>query len=540
MSDLTGQLLDGRYRVIDLLGAGAMGSVYRGEHVKLGRVVAVKVLSDELPNESSRLRFEREATAMAKLEHPNCASVLDVGVHADRPYVVMELVSGRNLKEVIENEEIPIARAVELTRQILSGLAHAHEHGIIHRDIKPANIVVAKKAGVGDHVKLLDFGLARFRNHSSNLTGAMVIGTPDYMAPEQVCGSELDHRVDLYACGIVLFELLTGKRPFEAPDAVAMCMQQVNVEPPRLAARAPGRTFGALEAVVARALEKERDRRFATAEEFARALVEAAAKLDDTVPSPLQLDSTLPLPPSAAQVPTTSMPAHVPTPTSLAAHVPTPLPNSPDATFTPRAPTPLPVPPARRSRLRLALVAAAAAATLAIVLVAVTLSDQPAAQPPVDAGVAGAVVLDAAPPPEAPAPSADAVSDLLARATGLAASGRRQAAIDLLLDARKTYPRDARIPYEASKLYFEKLWWADGLKQARAAIALDPAYREDAELIKHVLKGFNTTAHYDGMLARFLREDIGAAAKPFIAETANGHPNPIVRKRAARELRRYR
>jgi hypothetical protein len=144
-------------------------------------------------------------------------------------------------------------------------------------------------------------------------------------------------------------------------------------------------------------------------------------------------------------------------------------------------------------------------------------------------------------PVEAPAPKpvADGVADILARANEAAAAGRRQAALDTLLDARKAYPKDARLAYEASKLYLEKMWWDDGLKLARTAIALDPAYKTDAELIKLVLKGFNTTKARDATLAKFLREDVGEAAKPYLEDTAKSHPNPIVRTRAKKELERF-
>ncbi|MBA3453191.1 MAG: serine/threonine protein kinase, partial [Deltaproteobacteria bacterium] len=132
--DLSGQILDDRYRVIEPIGEGAMGSVYRAERLKLGRIVAIKVMNESLPDEmSSRRRFEREATAMAKLEHPHCASVLDIGVHDSCPYVVMDFVSGTNLTKLIDQGPVPIARAVEITRQVLSGLAHAHALGIVHR-----------------------------------------------------------------------------------------------------------------------------------------------------------------------------------------------------------------------------------------------------------------------------------------------------------------------------------------------------------------------------------------------------------------------
>ncbi|HSN30999.1 MAG TPA: serine/threonine-protein kinase, partial [Kofleriaceae bacterium] len=199
--DLTGVVLDGRYRVGERVGRGAMGSVYRGERLKLGRVVAIKVMQDDTVSDAFRQRFEREAMAMAKLEHPHCGSVLDVGTHQDSPYVVMEFVDGKNLKEVLEAGPLPPQRAIDITRQVLSGLSHAHEHGVIHRDIKPANIVLSQKSGLGDHVKILDFGLARFHAQASNLTAGIVVGTPNYMAPEQIAGKPIDQRADLYACG---------------------------------------------------------------------------------------------------------------------------------------------------------------------------------------------------------------------------------------------------------------------------------------------------------------------------------------------------
>src|SRR5262245_3254783 len=237
-ADLTGVVLDGRYRVLEPIAQGAMGVVYRAERIKLGRIVAVKVLHESLPAElSSRKRFEVEAKAMAKLEHPHCASVVDIGIHQDRPFVVMDFVSGQNLKDVIAAEApLPIPRAVEILRQILSGLAHAHEHGIIHRDIKPANLVLSQKAGLGDHIKILDFGLARLGQDSSLTTG-IVVGTPSYMAPEQIRGLAIDGRVDVYACGVVLFEMLTGQKPYVSAkdDPIEVCALHLKQPIPRLA-----------------------------------------------------------------------------------------------------------------------------------------------------------------------------------------------------------------------------------------------------------------------------------------------------------------
>lgn len=540
-TDLIGQVLDDRYHVIEALGEGAMGSVYRGERLKLGRVVAIKVLNENIPNDASRRRFEREAMAMAKLEHPNCGAVLDVGVHDDRPYVVMEFVSGQDLKQVLEGGALPVARAVDITRQVLSGLSHAHEHGIIHRDIKPANMMLSQKAGVGDLVKILDFGLARSTQDTTNLTGAMVVGTPNYMAPEQIRGGQIDHRVDLYSCGVMLFELLTGTKPFHANDPMAMCMQHLSAAPPSLAEKAAGRSFGALEAVVARALAKDPAERFASADEFSHALVDAAKSVESSVEPPTSRRpaaaattggqaSTAVLTPRQSSLATMPIdPTQMLVSTSM----------GPGSGSSPNEGPP-PVMTGSRPKRRVFAIAGgglvAVAAVTAVMLA--TRSDASSSPPAPAAAAAPAPAAEAAPP--APPPSTDPVEEIVASSIELAASGRREPALDVLLAARKTYPNDARLPYEASKLYLEKMWWADGLKQARAAIHLDPRYRSDAALIKLVLKGFNTTARYDWTLARFMREDIGPAAKPFLEDTATAHPNPIVRKRAAAELKRYK
>ena len=521
VGDLTGHVLDGRYRVVAQVGKGAMGSVYRGEHLKLGRVVAIKVINDHASGAmASRERFEREALAMARLEHPNCATVLDVGMYADMPFVVMDFVAGTNLKEVLASGPLPPDRAIDITRQVLAGLSCAHEHGIIHRDIKPANIVLSQKSGLGDHVKILDFGLAKFSQQASNLTSGLVVGTPAYMAPEQILGRPIDPRTDLYACGVLLFELLTGRTPFQPADnqPLSMCMMHLNVDPPALREAAAGADFGALEDVVARALAKDPEQRFASAAAFADAL--AAAR------------------------------GHVRAPTSEPAAVASAAMTIPVASAT--AP--------RRGR-RVAAGLGASGAVVAIVIAATRLSSRDAPPKPATAAAAAsgsASAIDAAapappslatptPPPLAtPAPAApaapaapDPVAELIAR-TGTPSSSRgRQHAIAVLLDARKKYPKDARLPYHAGLLYMDQMWWPDGLKQLHAAIALDPALKADPTLIKAVIRGFDTTASYDWTLASFLRKDIGAAAKPYLEDVAQHHPNAVVRKRAAAELRHY-
>ncbi|MEO8699161.1 MAG: protein kinase [Kofleriaceae bacterium] len=553
--DLTGIVLDGRYRVIEPIAEGAMGIVYRAERVKLGRIVAVKILHDVLPSElSSRKRFEIEAHAMAKLEHPHCAAVLDVGVHEDKPYVVMDFVSGSNLKEVLVDGPLPANRAVEIVRQVLSGLAHAHEHGIIHRDVKPANIVLSQKAGLGDHVKILDFGLARLSAEASNLTTGIVVGTPSYMAPEQIRGQALDSRADLYACGVLLFELLTGTKPFisEKDDPIEVCSMHLKVPPPKLADRQPGLELAELEAAVAKALAKSADARYQTAEEFAAALdivprrrsatplagvpVVAAATASGWNP-PVARPPTADGPgfdlsvaaPQAPVMPIMEVSAPVVTEPRVTAAFAGAPPAGPAPNVT--APAPSKASPAARFTRRQLTTGAAAGAVVLVLAIAIVAGVAGGAKPaaaPVDAGVVALL-----PPRRNP------VDEQVTRAQKLVDDGHPEAALELLVSARRVFPDDARLAFEAGRLYFAKFWFTAGLKQFRDTLKLDPGFRTDPELIKTALRGFITSQDFPSDIAQFLRVDIGPPAKSFLDETARTHPYANVRERAATELRRY-
>src|ERR1043165_1010800 len=159
-----GELVDERYRVLEAMASGSMGVVYKAERVPVGKLVAIKFLHAPFANDSEFLaRFERETRVMSKLTHPNCVSVVDFGVWDGAPYLVMEYVSGTTLRSLIDNGALPARRALALIRQIAAGLAHAHAQGVVHRDVKPANIMVSEEIGTGDHVRILDFGLARLR-----------------------------------------------------------------------------------------------------------------------------------------------------------------------------------------------------------------------------------------------------------------------------------------------------------------------------------------------------------------------------------------
>jgi tRNA A-37 threonylcarbamoyl transferase component Bud32 len=280
---LVGALIGERYRLLGRIGEGGMGLVYRAEHVLMKKVVALKLLHTELGNvDDAPRRFEREAQSASRLNHPNIIVVTDFGRAASgQLFLAMEYVPGVSLATLLEAGPLPPGRAVHIVRQILDGLEHAHAQGVIHRDLKPANIMLATYSDPrqAEAVKILDFGIAKVLSTSQGdgevpLTqGAMVFGTPSYMSPEQATAQEADVRSDLYSCGVMLFEMLTGRKPFVADDLVKVMALQVTAPPPRLSTVAPQlRTPAALEAVVMRALEKDRARRFQSAAEFRQAL----------------------------------------------------------------------------------------------------------------------------------------------------------------------------------------------------------------------------------------------------------------------------
>jgi serine/threonine protein kinase len=509
--DLCGTVLDGRYRLVERLAEGAMGVVYRGVSLAVDRAVAVKLMHASLPDAmAARERFQREAKLMALVDHPHCVSVIDYGVQSGKPFLVMELVRGRSLHDMlVEQRRFDRERAVDIIRQILSGLAYAHDQGIIHRDIKPANVMVTPKAPLGVHVRILDFGLARLREASSSLTDGMAVGTPSYMAPEQCRGDKLDVRVDIYACGVVLFELLSGRKPFVASDPIEIVKLQLNAAPPRLCDVAGG-NFGELEAVIARALAKSPAERYSSAVAMSEAIDAALAGVTAPERTATLLGSGDLVPSSSVDVPIT-----VGSSVIDGAAV--------DSHHESRLSRLLPV-----SRMRyLVLACLVVAGAVVYALVVTSASREPQAVRDAAVAITGPTAPVVVDPTEAPR----------AQAAALAIEGKLDAALDVLAKARKQYPDRAVLAFEAGKLHFAKLWWADGIKDLRDAIKLDASYRRDPELVRLVVRGFITTPEYDDRLGSFLLE-LGDAAQPALDETARTHPNPVVRARAAEELRR--
>ncbi|EDM79092.1 serine/threonine protein kinase [Plesiocystis pacifica SIR-1] len=275
-----GQSLDERYRVDAVLGAGGMGAVFRGHHSGLKRDVAIKVLHPEISqgrDASMTKRFEREAHSASRLDHPNCVRVTDFGTTGDgTKYLVMELLTGGELADRLDAAWDP-SEATAVMRQIFAGLEHAHHFGVVHRDLKPENVFMTQDYRGREVVKIVDFGIAKLLDagegeggHEKLTRQGVVFGTPRFMAPEQAAGGKIDERTDLYAAGLIFYELLAGRPPFVADDAAALLRMQIMAPPPALPESVPA----GLRAVVEKLLEKSRMDRYANA----RAVLDA---LDD-------------------------------------------------------------------------------------------------------------------------------------------------------------------------------------------------------------------------------------------------------------------
>lgn len=278
---LIGRSIDGRYRLDSLIGRGGMGAVYSATRLLIGDEVAIKILhTEQVSDPHAAERFRREARAAARLKHPNAVSIYDFGVSSDGlQFLVMELVEGKSLREVSKTQgPLDSALVAEITSQICAALDEAHRQHIVHRDIKPDNIIV-NSTPAGLRVKVLDFGIAKLRDDTvSHLTQTgSVMGTPHYMSPEQCLGEELDSGADIYSVGVVVYELLCGRVPFNSLISTAVVVQHVNQPPPSLVAINP--TISAeVEAVVFHALEKSRHARPATAGILAQELLNASRK----------------------------------------------------------------------------------------------------------------------------------------------------------------------------------------------------------------------------------------------------------------------
>lgn len=266
-------VLNGRYKLLERAGSGGMAVVYKAQDLVLRRLVAVKLLQESLTSDEEFLRrFQQEAHAAANLAHPNIVTVHDVGQDGRRHFIVMEFVDGRTLKQVIRDQAksgrpLPLNRVLDLTIQVCEGIGYAHRAGLVHCDVKPQNVLVTRD----DRVKVTDFGIARAMSQISQPVNDLVWGTPQYFSPEQAAGRPATPASDVYAIGLILFELLTGRPPFAAESHTALALKHLNEPPPPVSQFNPV-VPPQLERILQKVLVKEPAGRYRTADQLGRIL----------------------------------------------------------------------------------------------------------------------------------------------------------------------------------------------------------------------------------------------------------------------------
>jgi serine/threonine protein kinase len=341
---LVGRVLDGKYEIFSRLGAGGMGAVYIARRVLIGDDVALKVLHTKFVNDETLVeRFRREARAAAQLHHPNVVTIHDYGETRGKDgfaYIVMELVRGESLRDLLRREvKFDATRAVSIMRDVCAGVAAAHRRGIVHRDIKPDNVIVVPpdEDSATERVKVVDFGIAKLRDMAADNTlteaGAMV-GTPFYMSPEQCKGEHLDVRADVYSLGALLYEMLAGQPPFNAPTLTGIIIKHITAPPPPIPQNL--RVPQALQAAITRALSKEPEGRQADAAEFSREIQSALS----TATTGDARAYTEPVFPATTQ-PAPVTPTHpTPTPPASSSATPPNVTNAPPSQTNPQATPP--------------------------------------------------------------------------------------------------------------------------------------------------------------------------------------------------------
>ena len=488
---LIGTEIAGRFLVEELIGQGGMGKVYKARHLALEKTVCLKTLKPALLEDPTLVgRFEREAKASSRLNHPNVIAVLDFGRIGDEGtlYIAMEFVQGRDLRLVLRDEwPLGEERLVHIMAQVLGALGEAHTHNVVHRDLKPENIMIEQRRDSPDFVKVLDFGIAKIMDSDApGLTRSDVVcGTPQYMAPEQATGSALDARCDLYAVGVILYQLSTGHLPFDGQNSMEVLTKHVNEAPVPPRQKQPDAPISAaMEKLILHALEKEPSARPQTAEEFRRLLLAIPQKAQSEPTAehgsaqPLPTQQLLPPPPPEVAIPAP--------------------PAAKKGAAMAGAATGAVTEPAQAGSKRSLIIGAAAAVVLAIAAAVVTGSSK-ASAPASAVSVAGptasgATHISAAPPPglaaAVPKPARDTVKAgaLVEEASRAQRDGDTGAARDILEQAVALDPDNAAIHFRLGTLY-SSTKPQRAREEYQAAIRLDePKYGEQARMMMQALQ----------------------------------------------------
>jgi serine/threonine-protein kinase len=534
-----GRTLNGRYDVLARLGVGGVGVVYQGRHVQLDRLVAIKVLQQSAAASPEwRRRFEREARALSALAHPNVVPVTDFGVDGDVPYLVMELLEGKTLADLINEGPVPPARALDIVRQTLRGLAFAHGQGIVHRDLKPANIFLQALPDHADHVRLLDFGIAKFLDgatspslaESLSRVGA-VFGTPSYMSPEQAKAERVDARADIYAAGAILFQLLAGRLPYVADTAEGVMKAHIFEPVPSLAAVRPDLAITRLvQPVINRAMAKKPGARYPQALWMLSAL-EACADGSQVASTSAEVAPIFPAP-TLKDLPPVRRARPVPEPPTLKDLPLVPIPRRARA------------PRAHPWRTAIALVVLAAAVTTGVTFLRRHRGPPVESAPPV-AAQAPAPDPQATPTPPAhapapPPPARAAAAQTQTKPASAVAPGQRardpwqEPVPEALKPIRARLERGARLTEGAlgpayafahqnpgdprpwlliAHAYAQLDWLSDSVERYQRAYRADPSCRGDPQMLDDLLKA---AAHRVAgrNAARAIRDIYGAEALP--------------------------
>ncbi len=569
----------GRFRLDERIGAGGMGIVYKGIDTDTQKPVAVKFLHEAFAGIADFVkRFQREVQAMRKLSaHPHLVAILDAGISGGVPYLVMEFLSGKSLAELVERGAIKTARAVQIIQQILEGVGHAHQSGVVHRDLKPDNILLAD----GDAVKILDFGLAKMAAEGATqlTTTGLALGTPGYMSPEQARGSPADERADLYSVGVILYHLVVGQKPFVADSAMAVMRMHMEEPPTSPRKAAPeARISSALDAAILRALEKEPAKRWATAEAFAAALgatPEGGGSLDDaafdktaigrkaTPSSPKNRSIIVRRPRSflglavlliivggglyAWNYVRTSRPAQKQMSQELDRAMSSAK-RALDSLTAPDAPKTGPIKADGQAVTKTGAEKSD---------VAKTTGDKPdtAAKTP-DKPVAKSDKPDdetddnddtpPAPPSNTPGiqleastkPASNQRQLTLADATRLLNANKVDEAMQALFQLRQRSPKSSAIALYLGHSYFRKNWRHDGLREYNEAIALSQTARKNQLLVHNVVQALDDPTYKSARA--LLRGRLGNTALSELHKAAKSDDDPTVRRRASRVAEQMR
>lgn len=486
-----GILLDRRYRLLERIGEGGVGAVYKALHIAMRKIVAIKILHREYtdhPDFSGR--FRREAKAASRLDHPNIVTVTDFGVSDGTAFLVMEYLEGQSLTKLIDEGPLPIAQALALFDQILAALGHAHQNGVIHRDLKSANVFLLGNGETRNggstsapipHAKLLDFGFAKLTRTGAPVSSevslitqpGIVFGTPAYISPEQGTGCPVDLRTDIYAAGILLFEMLTGRRPFVGDTAAHMIAQHLYDEPPAPRSLRP-ELSPQLETVLLTAIAKKPENRFPSTDSFRRAL----ARVPEAKASRALLTPTLTPPTPEEQTFEEALSARSKELSPLESQK---------------------LPPPKGSRWWVAVL---------FLLV----------------GAAGGVLLVESfhEPKET---QSTAPIKATARAEQLLAEGNVNEAEQEL---RRLEATDAYASFLLGNLYFSRSWWSEGLDAYERAIQKNPSFLQNQTLLENATQALRLKTK--AQAEELLRSAKEAAYDPLIAATLGD--NPEVRKAA--------